>query len=93
MKFLLVIWYLATPSMGDPIQADPFEGTMPGLTSASVEELVYLKTIVILGFFDSQEKCLVIGAEVAAAHLRNLDPSRLTKDAVWYCIVDPKYDN
>ena len=90
MKYLLLIFYLATPPLGAPETSSPYKDEMPNVTGASVEELVYHKTTVIIGFFDSRAECEENADDYVQWHLATLDQTRSILHVTHNCYPDPK---
>ena len=90
VKYVLLIFYLATPPLGAPETSSPYEDEMPNVTGASVEELVYSKVIVIIGNFDSRAECEENANEYVEWHLGTLDRTRSILRVTHKCYPDPK---
>lgn len=97
MKYIIILWYMITPPLGDSVPSDVDCTTFPNpnfdpscLPSASVEPLNHQRTIVILGRYDTKEACEAEVGNRVFEHMSNLDTRRSVAGAEFGCFQDPQ---
>ena len=89
MKYILVVWYLATAPAEPADTPSPYE-EMPGVSGAGVESFDYQKVLVILGRFSDKPSCEAIAEARATNYMNKIDSLILTSDYEYGCFRDPK---
>jgi hypothetical protein len=89
MKYILIIWYLVTPSSvpSDEVPIEQRAGTQH-VSGASIENLNYEQEIKVLGRYDTKLLCDEVAEKVANAWIESLETE--PKAIIYGCYQDPK---